>query len=260
MSELSGIYHSISNSNISLIRSLETKKFRIREGLFVVQGRKSVREALTIWKPVLAVGRTECIEDLEKEFHLGTDLMRMASEVQMRKMSTLKTAPDIIAVFNLPEEENPDIHLDNSKLYLLLDGIQDPGNLGSIMRTADWFGIEKVFCSPQTADIFNPKALMATMGSFARVRVCYTDLEQLVSRNADLPLYGTMLDGKNIYSTTLTSGGMVAFGNEGNGLSDGLKKMVTSPLLIPPFYPNRHAESLNVGAAAAVVLAEFRRS
>lgn len=259
MQENDNPYQNVSKSKISLVRSLETKKFRTKEGLFAVQGAKSVEEALKTFTPVFVCATPAWTGNPDHIADIATDRLYIASETQMQRMSSLKNAPEVIAVFPLPEEDTGIPLLDAGKLYILLDGIQDPGNLGTILRTADWFGIEEIFCSPSTVDIYNPKALMATMGSMARTCIRYMDLESLINANPDMPIYGTLLDGKDIYNADLTPGGIIVLGNEGSGLTSKIRNLVTEPLQIPPYHPDRHAESLNVGAAAAVVISEFRR-
>ena len=136
--------------------------------------------------------------------------------------------------------------------------IQDPGNLGTIMRTAHWFGIDRIYASRDTVDIFNPKTVQSTMGSLGRVEIVYCDLGELMDKNPDMPVYGTLLDGKNIYKATLGEHGFIIMGNEGKGISESLRKRITSPLLIPPYDYSNHSESLNVAIATAVTLSQFR--
>ena len=145
------------------------------------------------------------------------------------------------------------------QLVLALDGVQDPGNLGTIIRIADWFGISDIFCSADTADVWNPKVIQATMGSIARVRITYTDLVALI-KEAQVPVYGTLLDGDNIYQQTLSQNGIIVMGNEGNGISPEIRQLITNKLLIPDFNTgDSHAESLNVAIATAITCSEFRR-
>ena len=149
--------------------------------------------------------------------------------------------------------------LKQGRLYLALDGVQDPGNLGTIIRIADWFGINTIYCSTDTADVWNPKVVQATMGSIARVSLYYTDLPQML-KSAEVPVYGTLLDGENIYSQSLSSDGVIVMGNEGNGLSAPVRELVDRKLLIPSFNSSPDmAESLNVAIATAITCSEFRR-
>ncbi|MDE7108516.1 MAG: RNA methyltransferase, partial [Muribaculaceae bacterium] len=162
----------------------------------------------------------------------------------------------VMAIFKMPGNEMPEIKQD--KLYLLLDGVQDPGNLGTIIRTYDWFGVDTIFASDSTVDVFNPKTVQSTMGSLKRVEVHYTDLGRLIERYPDMPVYGTVLDGRNIYKMKLNDFGFIVMGNEGNGITDSIKNKIKIPLLIPPYDKDSHAESLNVAIATAVVLSTFR--
>ena len=150
--------------------------------------------------------------------------------------------------------------MDADRLTIMLDGVQDPGNLGTIIRIADWFGIDSIICSPDTADAYNPKVVQATMGSLGRVSVTYSPLVPLLSSlPAEMPIYGTLLDGKDIYQKELTRHGVIIMGNEGNGISEEVRAMVTHPLLIPRFRQGESAESLNVAVATAITCSEFCR-
>lgn len=226
----------ISKAKIKLIKSLEQKKFRSAEGLFVAEGPKVIGELSKICRPV--------------EVYEGEDATRA---------SFLQHPQGMLALFPTSIFENIK---PQSELKLMLDGVQDPGNLGTIIRIADWFGIDHIYCSRETADVFNPKVVQATMGSLARVKVEYCDLPALLdSLPEDYPVYGTLLDGNNIYKEKLDSKGIIVMGNEGNGISEAIRQRVNHRLLIPSFPENRPtAESLNVAIATAIVVAEFRKS
>ena len=233
----------ISKSQIKLVRSLQVKKFRDELGLFVAEGRK-------------------CVEELSKAFELYLLInSENATEREIEQMSSLKTPQGVIGVFKKRKEENDSVlSIDLTKeLVLVLDGVQDPGNLGTIIRTADWFGISHIICSLDTADCYNSKVVQATMGSLSRVEVHYTSLPDFIEQQQTQPIYGTLLDGKDIYKTPLTSHGIIIMGNEGNGISEQVRKLITSPLFIPAYREGEHAESLNVGIATALTLAEFKR-
>jgi len=175
------------------------------------------------------------------------------------KASHLKTPPQLIGIFYQPKNALEEIEF-VGKLHLVLDGIQDPGNMGTIVRLSDWFGIQHVFCSPDTADIFNPKTVQATMGAIARVNVHYVDLKDLLTRNNSLPVFGTLLEGENIYKAELPKNGFIVMGNEGKGISPDIQKLITHKLFIPNYPTNSQtSESLNVAVAAAIVCSEFRR-
>lgn len=225
----------ISKAKIKYIKSLEQKKYRSAEGLFVAEGPKVIGELSKICSPV--------------EVYEGEDAT---------KASFLQHPQGMLALFPTCIFENirPE-----SELKLMLDGVQDPGNLGTIIRIADWFGIDHIYCSRETADVFNPKVVQATMGSLARVKVEYTNLCALLdSMPKDYPIYGTLLDGNNIYNEKLNNRGIIVMGNEGNGISEAIRQRVNHRLLIPSYPEDRPtAESLNVAIATAIVVAEFRK-
>lgn len=238
----------ISKAQVKFVRSLQLKKYRDEHGLFVAEGDK-------------------CIEELRKGFEL-VNLYREgenATRTEIEQMSGLKTPQGSIAVFCKPAVGYGDRTLGHD-LTLLLDGIQDPGNLGTIIRTCDWFGVKEIICSPDTVDCYNPKVVQATMGSLVRIRLVYRDLVPLIKaeRYAGTRIFGTLLDGKNMYeelsSVSDQSSAIIIMGNEGNGISEEVRKWITHPLRIPS-YPEgaETSESLNVAIATAIVLAEFRR-
>lgn len=255
----------LSKNKIKLIKSLEKKKFRIENGLFVAEGPKLVEELLAVWKPVY-VCAIETWMQQNKQYLNGVETDTITNN-ELERVSFLKTPQQVLALFNLPADtytkpdnnENSLAAIAKNELCIVLDGIQDPGNIGTIIRLADWFGIEHVFCSPETSDIFAPKAIQATMGAIARVKVNYTPLVESLAE-CKAPLYGTHLDGENIYEKKLTKNGVIIMGNEGNGVSAEVSKLVTSRLYIPPYPTDREkVESLNVAIATAIVCAEFRR-
>ena len=243
----------ISKNKIKLIRALETKKGRVKHGMFVAEGPKIVGD-------LLAAGfrLAELLDD----------------EDDIKKVSFLQHPQGKVGVFRLPDyvetahderetavDEKCMPMLGEHELALALDGVQDPGNLGTIIRVADWFGIKRIFCSMDTADCWNPKVVQATMGSIARVQICYLNLEDLINKlPSDYPVYGTLLDGDDIYTQKLTHHGIIVMGNEGNGISAIIRKHVNRKLLIPNFsIGTTRAESLNVAVATAIVCSEFRR-
>ncbi len=238
----------ISKNKIKLIHSLETKKGREKVGLFVAEGPKVVNDLLH--EGFVA---DEILDDIE----------------DIKKVSFLQHPQPLLGVFKLPEVtlkcSNDYLSLFNkvvdNHLVLALDGVQDPGNLGTIIRIADWFGIENIFCSHETADCWNPKVVQATMGSIARVKLHYLNLNDLIDQlPADYPIYATLLDGNNIYEQELSHHGMIVMGNEGKGISPQLRTKINRKLLIPNYPPEREtAESLNVAIATSIVCAEFRR-
>ena len=193
---------------------------------------------------------------------------QLITDDELRKLSFLQHPQEVLAVFEIPHnsslftlhgEADSSLFTLNSSLSLALDGVQDPGNLGTIIRIADWFGIQTIFCSEDTADCYNPKVVQATMGSLAHVHIIYTDLEALL-QSVHCPIYGTLLDGQNIYQQQLSNEGIIVMGNEGNGISPAIRQLVTHKLLIPNYNTaGETAESLNVAIATAITCAEFRR-
>ena len=238
----------LSKNQIKLIKSLESKKFRKREGLFVAEGPKVVGDLLRAGYQPLAIFSTEPHPDAE-----------LITDDELHRISFLQHPQEVLAVFHIPTpQESSNFHLP-SDICLALDGVQDPGNVGTIIRIADWFGITHIYCSPDTADVYNPKVVQATMGSLAHVQITYCDLVPLL-REAAVPVYGTLLDGQDIYQQPLSREGVIVMGNEGNGISPEVRQLVSHKLLIPNFNKNTEtAESLNVAIATAITCSEFRR-
>lgn len=236
----------ISNNRIKLVKSLQQKKFRDLYGLFTVEGGKMVTEALRSGFEIDAVYRREEV-----------------GEEAMSRMSSQTTPSPVLAVVRKPSEAELDIH---NGLYLALDSIRDPGNLGTIMRIADWFGIDGIFAAPDTVDLYNPKTVQSTMGAVFRVPFCYAGIPSVCERflSAGGRVYGTFLDGADIYVRELSTGAdspvLIVIGNESNGISPDVEKKVSDRLFIPP-YPadDPGSESLNAAVAAAITVAEFRR-
>ena len=248
----------ISKTRIKQIRGLERKKNRLKEGLFVAEGPKLVGELLG-QMPLHFLAATE-------EWLQSCPALPLEAEVcdvtpdELRRASLLQHPQSVIALFQIPNDEAQLPDLARRELVLALDGVQDPGNLGTIVRLADWFGIRHIFCSQDSADIFNPKATQATMGALGRVAVHYIDLVQQLAQTK-APVYGTFLNGNDIYTQQLTQQGVIVMGNEGRGITKAVAEYVSHRLLIPPYPANRPTvESLNVAIATAVVCAEFRRT
>ncbi len=240
----------ITKSQQKLIRSLEQKKYRQREGLFVAEGPKVVGDLMAAgFQPVML---------LKEQGAQGQEQEVTADE--LRRISFLQHPQGVLAVFRIPTAAHPS-PLTPQQLYLALDGVQDPGNLGTIIRIADWFGIGTIVCSPDTADAWAPKVVQATMGSIARVNIIYRELLPLLdeAQEQGIPVYGTLLDGQNIYEEQLTPGGIIIMGNEGNGISAPVRERITPRLLIPDFHQGPTADSLNVAIATAITCSEFRR-
>ena len=252
----------ISKNKIKYIRSLELKKNRNKEGVFVAEGHKVVDDLLALQPALLIVATAEWIKG--KQLGAETEVIEVTDE-ELKKVSFLQHPQQVLAVFRQDQATAIDSFgfsgIDTTELSLALDGVQDPGNLGTIIRIADWFGITHIYCSQDTADVYNPKVVQATMGSIARVKVEYGNLLGLVeSLPADVPVYGTLLDGENIYQQPLENRGLIVMGNEGKGISPALAQKVNRRLLIPNFPEGRPtADSLNVAIATAITCAEFRR-
>lgn len=249
----------ISKSKISRLASLSSRKMRRKYGMFLVEGTKCVIDTLESFDLEILCATEGWIENNSSLTERYADRVFTAKEQDLRKISAMQSVPEAVAAFRIPDNadaDNPEI--DETELYLLLDDIQDPGNMGTIIRTADWFGIRTVFASKGTVDIYNSKCVQATMGSLSRVKVVYTDLSGLIEENPQIPVYGTLLDGKNIFTESHGKSGFIVFGNEGNGISQELRKRISKPLLIPPYDPASHGESLNVAASVAIVLSVFR--
>ena len=241
----------LSKGQIKYVRQLEQKKFRVREGVFVAEGPKVVGDLMDCgFRPLQLYATGQWRHD-----DAGFDVQHtLVTDDELRKLSFLQHPQQVLAVFPLPRPSA--VSPSPQHLYLALDGVQDPGNLGTIIRIADWFGISAIFCSADTADAWNPKVVQATMGSIARVPLYYCDLEALLGQTG-LPVYGTLLDGEDIYGQELSAGGIIVMGNEGNGISAPVRRLVNRRLLIPAY--RQGAESLNVAIATAITCAEFRR-
>lgn len=236
----------LSKAQIKWVRSLQQKKNRDAEEVFIAEGRK-------------------CVEELRNAFELVLLITPdNATEIEIAQMSNLRTPQGVIGVFKKRGEEARSNEADD-KLTLVLDGVQDPGNLGTIIRTCDWFGVHDIYCSKDTADCYNPKVVQATMGALARVRVHYVNLEAWIQKikETGIPVYGTLLEGGNMYKERAIENkekGIIIMGNEGNGISPEIRKLITHPIRIPSYPADAQtSESLNVGIATAIVLAEFRR-
>jgi TrmH family RNA methyltransferase len=245
----------LSKSQVSLLQSLQHKKFRKEYGVFLVEGLKSVCEFIK---------SAYTIETIYHNPAIAPKLLKLSHKINtieisltiLQKISSLKSPADVIAVVKMPDwPVLKPVSLKN-KFSLVLDGVQDPGNMGTIIRTADWFGITDIICSEDTVDVYNPKVVQATMGSLSRVNVHYTDLGPILS-TTDVPIYGALLDGTNIYDTTFGSEGMIVMGNEGNGLRPEIIKLVKKAITIPRF---GGAESLNVAIATAIFCSEINRN
>ena len=232
-----------SKADIKLIRSLSEKKFREKNSLFVIEGKKLVQEAIS----------SKYI--IEKVFYT-----KDIGEELMSKMTLLSSPSPALAVVRIPKREES-ISIDENSLYIALDAIRDPGNMGTIIRLADWFGVAGIFASEDCVDIYNPKVIQATMGSIFRVGFSYVDLKKLLVRASEsICIFGTYLEGENIYSSTFPIGALIIMGSESRGISSELAPYISNKIHIPSFAEaGRGSESLNVAVATAIVCSEFRR-
>ena len=240
----------VSKNQIKLITGLQQKKYRHEQELFLAEGVKVIRELLQSDFELEFLCQTEALFD-----EVPDSKKYIVTESELKKISALSAANNCLAVFKMPQLKP----LVSIGLIVALDDIRDPGNMGTIIRLCDWFGIEQLICSTETVDIYNPKVVQATMGSISRVSVHYLNLEKYLSET-NLPVFGTFMDGKNIYSETLPKEGIIVMGNEANGISATIEKIASNRLSIPRFGNLKQAESLNVATATAIILSEFRRN
>lgn len=239
----------VSKNQIKLISSLQQKKQRQVHKLFFAEGIKVVQELLFSNFELEHLFTTEAIFT-----EIPTSKQTLITETELKKISALTTPNTCLALFKIPEAKK----VQEKGLLLALDDIRDPGNLGTILRLCDWFGIQQLVCSKETVDLYNPKVVMATMGSIARVNVNYLDLNEFI-KNTKLPVFGTFMDGKNIYKEKLPSEGIIMMGNEANGISKEIENSIKNRLTIPRFGDLQQTESLNVATATAIILSEFKR-
>lgn len=249
----------LSASRRKLIASLRQPKHRRELRLFLAEGAKCISELIGIFECRMIIATHAWFENDRLRFPAETEIAK-ATRADMERISSMSNAPEVIAVMEMPEPAD-DAEMP-AGLTVALDGVQDPGNLGTIIRACDWFGVRSIVCSRDTVDVYNPKVVQATMGALARVAVTYTDLPAWLKQlPADMAVYGTFLDGENIYGASLESRGVIVMGNEGKGISPEVAAAVNRRLFIPP-YPRdtQHVESLNVSMATAIVLSQFRKN
>ncbi len=248
----------ISQNRIKLINSLSKKKFRDINHLFIAEGEKLVKD---LYQSGIKLKWIYCLDEwIENHTEIkGNEIIRTSNQY-LKKISQLKTPPPVIAICEIPQYNISKINFSHL-LTIVLDDIQDPGNMGTIIRLADWFGIENIICSKDTVDAYNPKVIQATMGAIASVKVHYTDLVNFFNQEKNnTPIFGTFLDGDDIYNQKLSENGFIVMGNEGQGISSEIETLVSNKLLIPNFSGNKNlSESLNVSTATAITLSEFKR-
>lgn len=240
----------VSKNQIKLITSLQQKKYRKQEQLFFAEGVKVVQELLNSNFELQDLFTTK-----QDFLTVSKNKVHAISETELKKISALTTPNTCLAVFKIPKAKE----MVEKGLIVTLDDVRDPGNLGTIIRLCDWFGIETLFCSEESVDIYNPKVVQATMGSISRVNVVYGNLEAFLTKTK-LPVFGTFMDGKNIYQEKLPKDGIIIMGNEANGISSSVEKLISERIAIPRFGNLQVTESLNVATATAIILSEFKRS
>ena len=249
----------VSKNQIKLITSLQLKKYRNEHQLFIAEGVKVIQELLQSNFVLEHLFVTEAIFD-----EVSISQKTVLNEIGMRRISALSSASSCLAIFKIPKQNK----IETTGLIVALDDIRDPGNLGTIIRLCDWFGVKQLVCSAETVDVYNPKVIQSTMGSITRVNVNYVDLNSFVSESL-LPVFGTFMDGKNVYNESLPKEAILILGNEANGISASIEKTIKNRIAIPRF-PSavgnascgevQQTESLNVATATAIFLSEFRRN
>tara|TARA_B100000768_G_scaffold124947_1_gene115641 strand:- start:2507 stop:3226 length:720 start_codon:yes stop_codon:yes gene_type:complete len=238
---------SLSKNHLKLITSLSQKKYRQKHKLFAVEGVKVVHEFLN------SSFELDILFSTETSFSYIDNYFEI-SEQELNKISTLKTPNKVLALFKIPEQQR----VDSTGLIIALDTINDPGNLGAIIRLCDWFGVEQLVCSKETVDCYNTKVIQASMGSLTRIVIHYTDLKEYFE-GLSIPIFIADMEGENIYNTELPSSAVLVMGNEANGVSDSIRNIVDAKISIPRFGNYQQTESLNVATATAILLSEFKR-
>ena len=241
---------SISKSQLKIITSLSQKKYRQKHQLFIAEGLKVVNELLNSSFKVDTLFATD---DFQTDISL--DKIIRISDKDLQKISTLKSPNKVLGLFVIPDEKP----LQKNGLTIVLDTINDPGNLGTIIRLCDWFGVSQLLCSAETVDCYNQKVVQASMGSLTRISIKYIDIE-IYLKETNLPTFIADMDGENVYKTALPKEAILIMGNEANGVSDKIKTLIKNKISIPRFGENQETESLNVATATAILLSEFKRS
>jgi TrmH family RNA methyltransferase len=244
----------LSKSQISFIKSLHQKKYRKEHGLFIVEGIKSIKEFIQSSYQIHTIFYNSEQYNLLPKLPANINLFEVKN-AELDKISTLQTPQGFLALVHIPKNKELDLKELKNQFTLVLDGVQDPGNMGTIIRTADWFGFKNIICSADCVEVFNPKTVQATMGSLARVNIYEADLQALLTANT-IPVFGALLDGESIYKTQWGAEGLIILGNEGKGISPEVIKKINKPVTIPRI---GEAESLNVAVSAAIFCAELVR-
>lgn len=240
----------VTKNQIKLIKSLHQKKYRKQHQLFIAEGVKVIQELLNSNLKLEYLYVTEALS-----FDVSDDQINLISTDDLKKITALNTPNNCLAVFKMPEPTK----IDYEKLVVALDTVRDPGNMGTIIRLCDWFGVKDIICSSETVDLFNPKVVQATMGSLSRVNVTYGDLASMLAESNSECIFGTFMDGASIYQEQLPDSGILVLGNEANGISPAIEQLVQQRLTIPRFGDLQQTESLNVAMATAICLSEFKR-
>ncbi|MBI9041648.1 RNA methyltransferase [Lutibacter sp.] len=239
----------LSKNQFKLITSLKQKKYRLKYKLFIAEGTKVVEEFLN---SNFELDQLFCVNNSAYE---NIEDCYIVSEAVLKKISSLKTPNNVVGIFKIPEVKK----LKNEGLILVLDGVNDPGNLGTIIRLCDWFGVDQLICSENSVDCYNTKVVQATMGSLTRVSIVYTDISDYL-KGTELPIFASLMEGENVYTSNLPKNGILVMGNEANGISEKILSLKTQSISIPRFGEVRQTESLNVATATAILLSEFKRS
>lgn len=248
-------YSMLSKSQIGFIKSLHQKKYRKENAIFIIEGIKSIVEFIHSSYQIHSVYFLSQYQSLLPNLPANIKLFEV-NNAELEKISTLQTPQGILALVHIPKEPVLDPNTLRNSFSIVLDGVQDPGNLGTIIRTADWFGFKRVICSDNTVEVYNPKTVQATMGSLSRVKAYYTNLVSFLEQS-DLPVFGAVLDGTSLYTTDWGSEGLIIMGNEGQGISPQVMNLITHPVTIPRVGA---AESLNVAVSAAILCADISRN
>ena len=240
---------SLSKNIIKLITSLQQKKYRQKQQLFVAEGIKVVNELLN------SNIEASHIFSVDASFNVPDDIdFTIISENELKKISTLKNPNKVLGLFKIPEEKE----INETKFIIALDEINDPGNLGTIIRLCDWFGVTELICSKNTVNCYNQKVVQSTMGSLTRVNISYVDLPEFLSKST-IPIYTADMHGENVYKASLPKKAILVMGNEANGISKQISAIIKNKLTIPRFGETQQTESLNVATATAILLSEFKR-
>jgi len=239
----------LSKNQFKLISSLKKKKARIQNNLFIAEGIKVVEELIS---SKLELNKLFCTEGYRNIFNVEN--IQIISDKELKSISEFTSPNQVLAIFEIPEKEI----IKNTGLTLVLDEINDPGNLGTIIRLCDWFAVDQIVCSTNTVDCFNPKVVQASMGSLSRVSIVYSDLKPFLEKEIR-PIYGALLNGENVYKTSLPNNAILVMGNEANGISKEVQNTIIKPITIPQFGEIQNTESLNVATATAILLSEFKR-